>query len=202
MIVSSCRGETVKITPFNVMPRVPEALEPLRDIAFNIWFSWNWEAVQLLIRLDPEYWEKTYQNPTLMLGVIPQERFDAVAQDDSFIANMQRVHTQLADYMASPTWFAKTHPESVDRRVAYFSMEYAIDVGLPIYSGGLGVLAGDHLKSASDLGIPLIAVGLLYREGYLQQHLTADGWQQEAYPINDWYNMPVTIVTGDDQPGE
>lgn len=185
----------MKITPFNVMPRLPEAIEPLRDLAFNIWFSWNWEAVQLFIRLDPEYWEKTYQNPTLMLGVIPQERLAEVARDESFVANLQRVHAQLQEYMSQPTWFAKSWPEWKDRTIAYFSTEYGIDVGLPIYSGGLGVLAGDHLKSASDLGLPLVAMGLLYREGYLQQYLTADGWQQEAYPTNDWYNMPVTEVS-------
>ena len=97
--------------------------------------------------------------------------------------------------MEAPTWFSRSYPD-VDRSrtIAYFSTEFGIDVGLPIYSGGLGVLAGDHLKSASDLGLPLVAVGLLYREGYLKQYLTADGWQQEAYPRNDWYNMPVTLV--------
>jgi glycogen phosphorylase len=188
----------MKITPYNVMPRLPEALEPLRDIAFNIWFSWNWEAVQLFIRLDPEYWEKTYQNPTLMLGVIPQSRFEEMAEDESFVAKLNRVHAQLNNYMDAKTWFDKTHPEAAGKRIAYFSTEYGIDVGLPIYSGGLGVLAGDHLKSASDLGLPLVAMGLLYREGYLKQYLTADGWQQEAYPTNDWYNMPVVLVTGDD----
>jgi len=188
----------MKITPFNVMPRLPEPLEPLREIAFNIWFSWNWEAVRLFIRLDPEYWEKTYQNPTLMLGVIPQERLQEVAADDSFLANLRRVHEQLRAYMSQPTWFSRNYPEAGHHRVAYFSTEYGIDVGIPIYSGGLGVLAGDHLKAASDIGLPLVAVGLLYREGYLQQYLTADGWQQEAYPTNDWYNMPVTLVTGQD----
>jgi len=188
----------MKVTPFNVMPRLPKPLEPLREIAFNIWFSWNWEAVQLFIRLSDEYWDKTYQNPTLMLGVIPQERFEEVMQDESFMANLKRVHSSLKNYISAKTWFAKTHPDATRRPIAYFSTEYGIDVGIPIYSGGLGVLAGDHLKSASDLGLPLVAVGLLYREGYLSQYLTVDGWQQEKYPSNDWYNMPVVLVTDPD----
>ena len=188
----------MKITPFNVLAKLPQELEPLREIAYNIWFSWNWEAVQLFIRMDPTYWEKTYQNPTLMLGVIPQERLADIATDDSFVANMQRVHAQFRAYVEAPTWFAETFPDARDRTIAYFSTEYGIDVGLPIYSGGLGVLAGDFLKSASDLGLPLVAVGLLYRQGFMSQHLTADGWQRETYPENDWYNMPVTRACGGD----
>ena len=184
----------MKITPFNVLPRIPKELDPLREIAYNIWFSWNWEAVELFIRMDAEYWEKTYQNPALMLGVIPQERFEELARDEVFISNMRRVHQEFKNYMSARTWFQKTHPEAMDKTIAYFSLEYGIDVGLPIYSGGLGVLAGDHLKSASDLGLPLVAVGLLYREGYLKQRLNADGWQTEDYPKNDWYNMPVTLA--------
>ncbi len=185
----------MKVRAFNVLPKLPKALDPLRDIAYNIWFSWNWEAVQLFIRMDVEYWEKSYQNPALMLGVVPQERFEELARDEGFLATMNRVHAQFRAYMDAPTWFSKTYPNVTGRTIAYFSTEFGIDVGLPIYSGGLGVLAGDHLKSASDLGLPLVAVGLLYREGYLKQYLTADGWQQEAYPRNDWYNMPVTLVS-------
>ncbi len=184
----------MKVRAFNVLPKLPKALDPLRDIAYNVWFSWNWEAVQLFIRMDVEYWEKSYQNPALMLGVVPQERFEELARDEGFLATMNRVHAQFRAYMAAPTWFSRTYPNVTGRTIAYFSTEFGIDVGLPIYSGGLGVLAGDHLKSASDLGLPLVAVGLLYREGYLKQYLTADGWQQEAYPRNDWYNMPVTLV--------
>ena len=181
----------MKVTHFDVLPRLPKALEALREIAFNLWYSWNWEAVRIFIRMDPEFWEKTYQNPSLMLGRIPQERLEELAKDDSFVADMKHVHKQFKAYMDSSSWFEQAHPEFAGCKIAYFSTEYGIDVSLPIYSGGLGVLAGDHLKSASDLGLPLAAVGLLYREGYLSQYLTPDGWQQEAYPINDWYNMPV-----------
>ncbi|MFH1725781.1 MAG: alpha-glucan family phosphorylase [Elusimicrobiota bacterium] len=188
----------MNIRQFDVLPRLPKALGPLREIAFNLHYCWDWEAVQLFIRMDPEYWEKTYQNPALMLSRLPQERFAELAKDDSFVANMKRVRDRLKVYMEAPTWMQEEHPEFAKRTFAYFSMEYGIDVSLPIYSGGLGALAGDHLKSASDLGLPLVAVGLLYREGYCSQYLTADGWQQEAYPINDWFNMPVERALGQD----
>ena len=133
------------------------------DIAYNLWFSWNWEAVELFIRLDPESWDKTYQNPALMLGVIQQPRFDELARDEGFLSNMHRVHAQFKEYMSAPTWFQKDHAPATGRTIAYFSLEYGIDVGLPIYSGGLGILSGDHLKSASDLGLPMVAISLFYR---------------------------------------
>ncbi|MFA5139701.1 MAG: alpha-glucan family phosphorylase [Elusimicrobiota bacterium] len=181
----------MNVTPFDVLPRLPEKLEPLRAIAFNLCYVWNWEAVRLFIRMDPDFWDKTYQNPALMLSRLPQRKFDELAADEGFIANMRRVNEQLRSYMEAPTWFHRSHPDLGGHVFAYFSCEFGIDVSMPIYSGGLGALAGDHLKSASDLGLPMVAVGLLYREGYHSQYLTADGWQQEAYPINDWYNMPV-----------
>ena len=167
-----------------MLPKLPEQLEPLREIAYNVWFSWNWEAVQLFIRLDAEYWEKTYQNPALMLGAIPQERFDELARDEGFLATMKRVHAQFRAYMEAPTWFSRSYPDAMKSIIAYFSTEFGIDVGLPIYSGGLGVLAGDHLKSASDLGLPLVAVGLLYRRGISQaipdrRRLAAGGVSEE-----------------------
>jgi len=182
------------IHSFKVLPRIPERLKPLQEMAFNMWFSWNWEAVRLFTRLDIEIWNQSYQNPVYMLGLLPQERLEAALKDDSFLASMDRVYADFRRYLeANNTWFDQTHGEAKDRVVAYFSTEYGIDEGLPIYSGGLGILSGDHLKSASDLGIPLVAVGLLYRQGYFQQYLNADGWQQEFYPENDWYNMPVHL---------
>ncbi|MFH1007066.1 MAG: alpha-glucan family phosphorylase [Candidatus Latescibacterota bacterium] len=183
----------MRIRSFKVLPNIPERLKPLHDMAFNMWFSWNWEAVRLFSRLDPEIWDQSYQNPVHMLGLISQERLDAALKDDSFLASMDRVHEDFLGYIKpkTGTWFSQTHGETENRTVAYFSAEYGVDEGLPIYSGGLGILSGDHLKSASDLGIPLVAVGLLYRQGYFQQYLNRDGWQQEFYPENDWYNMPV-----------
>ncbi len=159
----------------------------------NLWFSWNWEAVHLFIRLNPDLWEKSYQNPVLMLGSLSQEELAGAARDESFVANVRRVHQRMVEYLGAPGWFREAHGEEKDFRVAYFSCEFGIDEGLPIYSGGLGVLSGDTLKSASDLGLPFVGVGLLYQKGYFRQILSLDGWQQELYPDNDWYNMPVTI---------
>ena len=188
----------MNIRPFHVKPNLPEALAPLNDLAMNLWFSWNWDAVQLFIRLNPALWEKSYQNPVLMLGWLTPEELHAAARDESFVANLKRVHENLDRYMRAPGWFREAHKGSKGLLTAYFSCEYGIDEGLPIYSGGLGVLSGDHLKSASDLGLPLVGVGLLYQKGYFRQVLNLDGWQQEQYPDNDWYNMPVCMETGAD----
>jgi starch phosphorylase len=183
----------MKFRHFHVRPDIPPAIQPLHEIAMNLWFSWNWEAVQLFIRLNPELWEKTYQNPVLMLGTISQEELKAAASDESFVANVKRVHENLLDYLGTPGWFRENHAEEKDFLVAYFSCEFGLEEGLPIYAGGLGLLAGDHLKAASDLGLPLAGVGLLYKKGYFRQVLSLDGWQKEFYPDNDWYNMPVSI---------
>lgn len=183
----------MKIREFHVRTNLPPELKPLQEIAMNLWFSWTWEAVQLFIRLSPDLWEKSYQNPVLMLGSLSQEELEEAARDESFVANVQRVHQNLADYLKGPGWFQEVHGGETGFQVAYFSCEFGIDEGLPIYSGGLGVLSGDTLKSASDLGLPLVGVGLLYQKGYFRQVLSLDGWQQELYPDNDWYNMPVTI---------
>ena len=183
----------MKIHPYFVRPQLPAPLEPLRELSQNCWFSWNWQVVQLFIRMDPVLWEQAYQNPVEMLARMPQARLEELAQDESFVANLNRVYGQFKDYLAQKTWFAREMAGGTAPRIAYFSCEYGIAEGLPIYSGGLGILSGDHLKSASDLGIPLVAVGLLYQEGYFRQYLNNDGWQQESYPENDWYNMPVRI---------
>ena len=183
----------MKIREFQVRPNIPPAIAPLREIAMNLWFSWNWEAVQLFMRLDPVLWERCYQNPVLMLGCLSQEQLEAAAGDESFVANVRRVEEHLRDYRKGQGWFQERHGGETLFQVAYFSCEYGIDEGLPIYSGGLGVLSGDHLKSASDLGLPLVGVGLLYQKGYFRQVLNLDGWQRELYPDNDWYNMPVSI---------
>ncbi|HOL96551.1 MAG TPA: alpha-glucan family phosphorylase [bacterium] len=185
----------MKIRSFYVTPTLPDELKALKDIAMNLWFSWNWEAVRLFIRIDADLWEKVYQNPVAMLGQVPQSRYKQLAQDDSFVANVERVYRDMQEYMDQKKWFLRAYEDRKTMQVAYFSCEYGLDEGLPIYSGGLGVLSGDHLKSCSDLGIPLVGVGLLYRQGYFRQRLNSDGWQMEEYPENDWYNMPVTLET-------
>lgn len=183
------------IRTFIVVPSLPEPLAPLKDLAYNIWWCWNPEAIALWRRLDPVKWEETYHNPVRMLGAISQERLEAKAKDEAFLANLQRVYESFNQYMNDhQTWYAKNHGFNEKPVVAYYSAEFGLTESVRLYSGGLGMLAGDHLKSASDLGIPLVAVGLLYRVGYFQQKLNAGGYQQEVYPENDFHNMPVMPV--------
>jgi len=177
----------MKILTHTVKPRLEGELAALDSIARNLWLSWNFDAVSLFIRIDPDAWLASGQNPVKMLGMVSQDRFDQLAQDDSFIASLNDVKGRLDRYKKGETWYKG--PKSPV--TAYFSMEFGIDMSLPTYSGGLGILSGDHMKTSSDLGLPLVGVGLLYRQGYFKQYLNADGFQQESYPENDWYNMPV-----------
>ncbi len=183
----------MQIKQFLVLPNLPERISRLRELAMNLWFSWNWDIVKLFIRIDSELWEKSYQNPIEMLAYLPQEKLEEVAQDDAFLASLDRAYADYQEYLNSKRWFEEQHVNHKDKKIAYFSCEYGIDTGLPIYSGGLGILSGDHLKASSDLGIPLVAIGLLYRYGYFRQFLSSDGWQQERYEENDWYHMPVVL---------
>ena len=153
------------------------------------------------MRLDSDGWEDVYHNPVALLGQIDQARLEEMAQDEGFLAHVNRVHNTLSTYLGQPGWWPKTYGGGSAPQVAYFCAEYGISECLPIYSGGLGVLAGDHLKSASELDIPLVAVGLLYQQGYFRQRLNADGWQLELFPRNDFHNMPVELVRdADGQP--
>ncbi|MEA5571727.1 alpha-glucan family phosphorylase [Calothrix sp. UHCC 0171] len=186
------------IRTFNVSPSLPPRLEPLRQIAYNLQWDWNVEAKDLFRRLDPDLWESSRHNPVLMLGTISQTRLTEVVEDDGFLAQMDRVAQQLEDYLKERTWHKKQRAGKPKECYAYFSAEFGLADCLPIYSGGLGVLAGDHLKSASDLGLPLVGVGLLYQQGYFAQYLNVDGWQQERYPINDFYNMPLHLERNPD----
>jgi len=183
---------------FKIVPSLPEKLEPLREIVYNLYWSWNHDAIELFRRLDRRLWEETLHNPVLLLGRINQERLNEAAADDSFVSHMNRVYVQLTVYLEEKTWYQRTHKNNSDKFIAYFSAEFGLTECLQIYSGGLGVLAGDHLKSASDLGLPLVGVGLCYKEGYFQQYLTADGWQQERYDITDFYNQPLKPVLNKD----
>jgi len=182
---------------FIVKPNIPERLKPLEEMANNLWLSWNFDAVQLFMRLDYDVWLASRQNPARTLGRVSQSRLEEIAQDSSFLAAMDAVYAKYQKYLRAERWY-KDGGQDV---VAYFSMEYGLDVSLPIYSGGLGVLSGDHLKTASDLGIPLVGIGLLYRQGYFQQYLNPDGFQQEFYPENDWYTMPVRQLANEQGEG-
>jgi glycogen phosphorylase len=179
----------MNIRTFTVKPNIPEKLKALEEISQNLWYSWNFEAISQFFRLDYDAWIQSRQNPTKMLGLVPQDKLDELAGDDSFLTALEQVREKFQRYQDAEPWYQG----DMSKAIAYFSMEYGLDVSLAIYSGGLGVLSGDHLKSSSDIGIPLVGVGLLYRQGYFTQYLNADGFQQESYPENDWYNMPVAM---------
>ncbi|MDP2302185.1 MAG: alpha-glucan family phosphorylase [Ignavibacteria bacterium] len=186
---------------YQVIPSLPEKLEKLRELAYNIHWSWNQDTLSLFRRLDKELWEETHHNPVRMLGKVSQDRLEEAAADDGFVSHLNRAYNNLQIYLTEQTWYEKNNGKVKNFSVLYFSAEFGLTECLQTYSGGLGVLAGDHLKSASDLGIPLIGMGLLYKEGYFQQYLTSDGWQQERYEINDFENLPMKLVlNSDDKP--
>ena len=184
----------MRVKQLLVMPKLPEPIQPLNRLARNLWYSWNWDVVSLFIRMDPDLWEASYQNPVEMLSKLPQSTLQKVAANEAFLVTMDRAWEKFKTYQNLKKWFHYKYPEHESHPIAYFSLEYGLDTGLPVYSGGLGVLSGDTLKSASDLGLPMAAVGLLYRYGYFRQFLSKDGWQQERYEENDWYHMPVELV--------
>ncbi|MFH1374227.1 MAG: alpha-glucan family phosphorylase [bacterium] len=191
----------MRVKQFLVLPKLPEKISALQQLARNLWYCWHWDLVKLFIRLDSEMWEACYQNPVEMLSKLSQRSLQEAADDDGFVANLNRVFRDYQSYLTRKRWYQHKYGDVGDHPVAYFSLEYGLDTGLPVYSGGLGVLSGDTLKSASDLGLPIVAVGLLYRYGYFRQFLSSDGWQQERYEENDWYHMPVQLVKDkDDNP--
>lgn len=183
---------------FVVIPNLPEVLSPLMTIANNMWWCWSSDAVELFRRLDRDMWEETYHSPKAMLGMVSQKRLEELAEDDSFVSHMERVKNDLDKYMTMNTWFHDSCSDYGDMKFAYFSTEFALHESIPIYSGGLGVLSGDHLKSASDMGLPLVGVGLLYRFGYFKQFLSFDGWQQEEYSENHFFRMPLELIKDSD----
>jgi starch phosphorylase len=191
------------IRTFTVLPQVPTRLQALQKLAYNMWWSWNHEAVSLFRRIDSDLWDTVEQSPVKLLSGVDQARLEQLLDDDGFLAHMDRVEAAFDAYMAAPTWYQETfapvqNSDAANIRIAYFSAEFGIHESIPVYSGGLGVLSGDHLKSASDLGLPLMGVGLMYREGYFRQYLTVDGWQQERYPENDFFNLPLVPETRPD----
>jgi starch phosphorylase len=185
------------VTTFVVNPTMPAALAPLKELAYNFWWCWHADAIELFHRIDPVLWEETHHNPVAMLALLSNERLNALAERAEYVANLTEVYQEFRSYMDSKGWYS-----SIDATpgsfVAYFCAEFGIHESFSNYSGGLGVLAGDHLKSASDLGVPLVAVGLLYQEGYFRQYLTQNGWQNEMYSEIDFFTLPLTPVTRQD----
>jgi glycogen phosphorylase len=179
---------------FTVIPSLPEELAALQRIAYNLWWCWEPDAIALFKRLDMELWRETRHNPVEMLGILQQATLDGLKGDEGFMSHLAEVDFKLREYLSGKTWYERSYKGKKGMKVAYFSMEFGLHESLPVYSGGLGVLSGDHLKTASDLGIPLTGVGLLYRQGYFRQYLNIEGWQQEFYPENDFYNLPLHLM--------
>jgi len=185
---------------YSVIPKLPAKLNALWDLAYNLWFDWNHEVIDLFSLIDPKLWYKSYGNPLWFLNNLPQSTLEDLAKDDFFLERLRAVAHNQDIYMGRKTSMLPFPYDEKQPMVAYFSLEYGLCLCLPIYSGGLGILAGDHLKSASDLNIPLVGVGLAYQQGYFRQYLTADGWQQERYPDYEFAQMPMVLVRkGKDQ---
>ena len=183
-----------KVRSFTVLPSLPEPLRDLKALANNMWWCWNTEYIELFRRIDRNLWERCGHNPVKLLGTVTQARLEDLAGNDGFLCELHRVMEKFRARSERPSWFEKVYAKTTKPVIAYFSAEFGIHECLPIYAGGLGILAGDHLKSASDLGVPIVAVGLLYQKGYFRQYLNADGWQQEQYTENDFYHMPLELV--------
>src|SRR4029453_3126459 len=178
---------------FTVRPTLPPELAALEQLAFNLRWSWDDQTRDLFRWVDPDLWDASVHDPVRLLGLVSRERLDALAADDAFRRFLGEVRDELRRYLDGDRWF-QSRTDNPLERVAYFSPEFGIAEALPQYSGGLGVLAGDHLKSCSDLGVPLVGVGPLYRNGYFRQSLDADGWQEERYPLLDPHVMALTAV--------
>ena len=184
-----------------VNPQLPKRIGKLSEIANNLWWSWNTEFLRLFKKIDKDLWETSEKNPVKFLKQVSQERLEAVATNAEFLKEYDRISKEFDDYITSKnTWFANKYPENKKDLIAYFSAEYGLDQTIPIYSGGLGILSGDHLKSASDLGIPLVAVGLLYKNGYFHQKINGNGQQETEYNNIDLANLPIKTVK--DENGE
>ncbi|MFF8944850.1 glycosyltransferase family 1 protein [Streptomyces sp. NPDC014864] len=181
------------IRRFTVRPVLPEPLRPLSELARNLRWSWHAETRDLFQSVDPERWASSGGDPVRLLGSVAPARLAELGADRRFLRRLTAAADDLHDYLTGDRWY-QTQSAGLPAAVAYFSPEFGITAALPQYSGGLGILAGDHLKAASDLGVPLIGVGLLYRHGYFRQTLSRDGWQQEHYPVLDPNELPVALL--------
>jgi starch phosphorylase len=178
---------------------IPERITRLRELAYNLWWSWHPEAQELYRQIDPDLWEQDYHNPVDFLRDVRQRRLEAAAVDATYLRQYDEVLADLDRYIgAKDTWFARTYPNAQSETIAYFSAEFGLHESLPIYSGGLGVLAGDHIKEASDLGLPFVAVGFIYPQGYFRQKLDSSGWQEAVYTKINFADIPAApAVTPD-----
>ena len=187
------------IRRFTVRPVLPEPLRPLSELALNLRWSWHSPTQDLFASADSAGWEASGHDPMRLLGSLSVGRLEQLASDEAFVERLTEAANDLHEYLHADRWYQESVGEELGpRAIGYFSPEFGITSVLPQYSGGLGILAGDHLKSASDLGVPLVGVGLFYRHGYFRQSLSREGWQQETYPVNDPDGLPLTLLCDDD----
>ncbi len=185
------------IRRFTVRTVLPEPLAALGDLARNLRWSWHADTRDLFASLDPELWERAHQDPTRLLGLLTPEALAALAADSEVVSRVRAAGDELHDYLTTPRWYQEQPSAQAGEAasaIAYFSPEFGIAAALPQYSGGLGILAGDHLKAASDLGVPIVGVGLFYKTGYFRQSLSRDGWQREDYPVLDPDELPLSVL--------
>ena len=184
------------IRRFTVRPVLPDPLQPLSDLARNLRWSWHTETRELFQAVAPEGSRAADSDPVGLLGAVSAGRLAELARDEQFLHRLNEVSGALQEYLDGPRWYQEQQAQGTElpAAVAYFSPEFGVAAALPQYSGGLGILAGDHLKAASDLGVPLVGVGLLYRHGYFRQSLSREGWQQEHYPVLDPNELPLTLL--------
>jgi len=185
---------TRPIKTLDVRPRVPERLKSLYELSYNLCFAWNYDVEELFRRINPDLWEESRKNPVEFLGRLQQNELESLVNDEGFIAHMERAKEEFDRYMSEKPNSARFGQAGRPFIVAYLTAECGIADCLPIYSGGLGILSGDYLKSASDLNLPIVGVSLAYQKGYFRQYLTHDGWQMETYPVNDFPTMPMRRV--------
>lgn len=187
--------------PFRVVsvtPELPESIGRLRELAYDFWFCWKTGGVEVFRLISPELWREVGHNPVRFLMRVSEEDLETASQDEDYLMLYRRVFKLYDRYILEKTWFAKRYPEHKGDVIAYFSAEFGLHESHPIYSGGLGLLAGDHCKSASDLGLPFIGVGLLYRHGYFNQKINAEGGQEAEYPQLNFFELPMTPVNNPD----
>src|SRR4051795_13286223 len=183
---------------YSVIPALPSALEPIREMVFNLWWTWEPSARRLFRHLDPELWDRTNHNPMRMLQLSRQAGLEEVAQDKTFLRELKGVYEAFQKYLARKDTYGKTgEGDRLQKPVAYFSAEFGFHESVPNYSGGLGILSGDHCKSASDLDLNFVAVGLLYRHGYFRQEIDKDGAQQAISLNQNFHPLPIREVQRD-----
>ncbi|MHB8157868.1 MAG: alpha-glucan family phosphorylase, partial [Desulfocucumaceae bacterium] len=178
----------------SIRPRLPQQIEGLGDIGRNFWFSWNIQAQNLYKKINESLWEEVHHNPVKFLLMVNEEDLEEIAQNEEYLKNYKQVMSDFHNYLNRKTWFETAYRDYGDKVIAYFSLEFGLHESHPIYSGGLGLLAGDHLKSASDLGLPFVGVGLLYKHGYFNQIINREGRQEAQYPYHSFFDQPIQPV--------